>query len=59
MAEFAYNNTKNASTDHTLFKLNCGYHFRVFFEEDIDPCSRSCSTNELAKDLIELMKVCC
>ena len=26
MAEFAYNNAKNASTGHTPFELNCGYH---------------------------------
>ncbi len=37
MAEFAYNNAKNASTGHTPFELNYGYHPRVFFEEDIDP----------------------
>ena len=27
MAEFAYKNTKNASTSHTRFELNYGYHF--------------------------------
>ena len=26
MAEFAYNNAKNASTGHTPFELNCGFH---------------------------------
>ncbi len=26
IAEFAYNNTKNTSTGHTLFKLNYSYH---------------------------------
>ncbi len=39
IAEFAYNNTKNASTRHTLFELNCGYHPRIFFEKDVDPRS--------------------
>ena len=29
MAEFAYNNAKNARTGHTPFELNCGYHPRV------------------------------
>ena len=33
MAEFAYNNAKNASTGHTPFELNCGYHFLRFFWE--------------------------
>ncbi len=59
MAEFAYNNTKNASTGHTPFELSCGYHPKVFFEEDVNPCLRFRSTNKLAKELRELMKVCC
>ncbi len=58
MAEFAYNNTKNTSTGHTLFELNCGYHTRVFFEEDVDLGSRSCSANEPAEELKHLMEVC-
>ena len=41
MGEFAYNNAKNASTDHTLFELNCGYHSQVSFKEDLDPHSKS------------------
>ncbi len=59
MVEFAYNNAKNASTGHTPFELNYGYHPRVFFEEDVDPYSRSRSGNELAEELRELMEVCC
>ncbi len=59
MAEFAYNNAKNASTGHTPFELNCGYHPRVSFEEDVDSHSRSRSANELAKELKELMEVWC
>ncbi len=59
MAEFAYNNAKNASTGHTPFELNCGYHLRVSFEEDVDPRLRSRSANELAEELRELMEVCC
>ncbi len=59
MAEFAYNNAKNASTGHTLFELNCGYHPKVSFKEDIDPRSRSRSANKLAEELRELMEVCC
>ena len=26
IAKCTYNNAKNASTDHTAFELNCGYH---------------------------------
>ena len=59
MVEFAYNNAKNANIGQTSFKLNCGYHPRVFFKEDVDPRSRSRSVNELADKLRELMEVCC
>ncbi len=59
MAEFAYNNAKHASTSYTLFELNCGYHLRIFFEEDVDPCSRSCFANKLAEELTELIEICC
>ncbi len=59
MAEFAYNNAKNASTDHTPFELNCGYHPRVSFKEDVDPRSRSRSANKLAEELGKLKEVCC
>ena len=58
MAEFAYNNAKNASTGHTPFKLNCGYHPCVSYEENVDPRSKSKSANDLANDLRELMIVC-
>ncbi len=59
MAEFAYNNAKNASTGHTTFELNCGYHPRVSFEEAVDRRSRSRSAIEMAEELRELMEVCC
>ncbi len=59
IAEFAYKNDKNASTGHTLFELNFGYHPRVSFENDVDPRSRSCSANKLAEELRGLMEVCC
>ena len=59
MAEFAYNNVKNVSTSHILFELNFGYHLRVFFEEDIDFYLKSRSANKLAKELRELIKICC
>ncbi len=58
MAEFAYNNTKNVSIGHTLFEFNCGHHLRVFFEEDVDPRSKSRSTNKLIEELRELIEVC-
>ncbi len=57
MAEFAYNNAENASTGHTLFELNCGYHSRASYEEDVNPCSQSKSADELAIKVKELMIV--
>ena len=58
MAEFAYNNGKNASTGHTPFKLNCDYHLCVSFEEDTNPCSESKTADELSAELRKLMTVC-
>ena len=58
MTEFAYNNAKNASTGYTLFELNCSYHSRVFYKENVDPCSKSKSADDLANNLRELMTVC-
>ena len=58
MAEFAYNNVKNASTGHTPFKLNCGFYLQVSFKDDIDLCFRSRFANKLVKDLRKLMDIC-
>ncbi len=58
MAEFAYNNTKNASIDHILFELNYEFYLQVLFKEDIDPCLRSYSTNKLAKELKKMIEIC-
>ena len=41
MAEFTYNNVKNASTGYTSFELNYGYHPWVSYEKDLDPHSKS------------------
>ena len=58
IAEFAYNNTTNASTSYTSFKLNCSFYPRFFFEDNINSRSRSCSADELAKKLRELIDIC-
>ena len=57
MAEFAYNNTKNASTGHIPFELNCSYQPRVFFKEDVDSRSKSRFANKLAEELRKLIEV--
>ena len=58
MAKFAYNNAKNASSGHTPFELNCGYHPRMSYEDDVDPRSKSKSADDLSAELRELMIVC-
>ena len=58
MAEFAYNNAKNASTSYIPFELNYGYHSHVSYKEDLDPRSKSKAANELAGELRELMTSC-
>ena len=59
IVEFTYNNVKNANIGHTPFRLNCSYHPRVSFQEDVDRRLRSCSTNKLAEKLRELIEICC
>ena len=39
MAKFEYNNAKHASNGHMPFKLNCSYHPRILYKEDVDPRS--------------------
>ena len=58
MAEFAYNNTKNVSTGHTSFELNCGYHLWMSYKEDVNLRSQSKLVDELSAELRELMIVC-
>ncbi len=59
MTEFAYNNTKNTSTGHNPFKLNCKFHPQVLFKEDVKPRSKFCLTNKLADKLKELIEIYC
>ena len=58
IAEFAYNNAKNASTGHTLFELNYGYYLYICYEKDIDYRSNSKSANEFLMEFWQLMTVC-
>lgn len=57
MVKFVYNNAKSASTGHMPFKLNYGYHPRMFFEDEVDLYSRFCSANKPAKKLTELILI--
>ena len=58
MAEFAYNNAKNASTNHTLFKLNCKYYPWVFYKKDLDLYSKSKTAKKLSSKLQNLTAIC-
>ena len=58
MADFAYNNAKNASTGHTPFELNCRFHPQMSYEEDVDPRSQSKLADKLSAELRDLMIVC-
>ena len=58
MIKFAYNNTKNASTSHTLFELNCGYYPRISYKKEVDSHFKSKSADELLVELKELMIIC-
>ena len=55
MAEFIYNNAKNASTGHTHFELNFGYDPQILSKENVDPRSQSKSADKLSRELKELM----
>ena len=58
MAEFEYNNAKNANINHTLFEFNCGYYPCVFFEKDTNLYSQSKTAKKLSTKLRKLMTVC-
>ena len=58
MAEFAYNNAKNASNGHTPFKLNCDYHSQILYKEDVNSRSQSKSADKLWAELKKLMIIC-
>ena len=58
MAKFAYNNTKNTSTSHISFELNCGYYFQVFYKKNIKPRSKLKSVDKLLEELQKLMTIC-
>ena len=55
MAEFAYNNIKNTSSNYILFKLNYGYYLWMPYKKDFDPCFKSKSADELSAKLKKLI----
>ena len=57
MAEFVYNNTKNASSGHMSFELNCRYYSQMLYKNNIDPRSKSKSADKPSIELKELIIV--
>lgn len=58
IAEFTYNNIKNASTDHIHFELNCGYYLHISYKKDINLKTRSKLAEELSTKLRKLINMC-
>lgn len=58
IAEFAFSNIENTSTDYTLFELNYNFHPQTSYEKDVNPYSQSKSVDELVNILRKLMVVC-
>ena len=58
MAKFAYNNAKNVCTGYTPFELNGDFHPRVSYQEDVNPRSKSKTTDQLGTELDTLMSMC-
>ena len=55
MAEFAYNNAKNASISHMLFELNCRYYSQTYYKKDVNPRLQSKSVDKQVTKLKQLM----
>ena len=57
MADFAYNNAKNTSISHTLFKFNCKYHPQILFKNNVDSHSQSFFVNKIVEELKKLIEI--
>lgn len=58
MTKFININVKIGNTGYTLFKLNYGYYFYIYFKNEINLCSKSYLANKLVKKLKDLMSIC-
>lgn len=58
MADFVYNNTKNANIGHMFSKLNYDYHLYLAYKDEVNPGSKSASSNKTTKELRELISIC-
>ena len=58
MAEFAYNNIKNASINHISLKLNYKYYPYIFYKKNFDLYLKSKIVKKLFFRLKNLIVVC-
>ena len=58
MTKLVFNNNKNPSINHTLFKFNCSYYFWILYKKNVNLCSKSKSADKLLAKLRELMIIC-
>ena len=58
MAEFAYNNAKNASTGYIFFELNYRYLLCVSYKKDLNLRLKSKTGEKLFSKLQNLIAVC-
>ena len=58
IAKFAYNNSKNASIDFSLFEVMIDYFSRITFEKPFDSRVKSIFVKTHAKHLNNLIKMC-
>ena len=57
MAEFIYNNAKNASIGHTPFELNCNYYPWMSYKDDVDSRSKFKLVDKLSAELKKVIIV--
>lgn len=58
MAEFVYNNVKNASTSYMLFKLNYKYYIRILYKKNLNPRSKFKAVDKIAGKLKNFIETC-
>ena len=57
MAEFVYNNAKNASTSHIYFELNYRYYSFIFYKEDFNSHLKSKAAKKLSSKFQNLIAI--
>lgn len=58
IADFVYNNVKNANIFYILFKLNYGYYPCICFENKTNSCWKVYLANKLVEKLRDLILIC-